>query len=359
MIPLARPRFSQADLDAVARVLDSGMLVQGERVAAFEEGLAERTSRRFAVAVSSGTAALELGLTALGVGPGDEVLCPALTWPSPAHAVQRVGARVVLVDVDASDWNGDPARYSDARTGRTKLAIVIDQFGNPVRRAALRAALGDLPILEDAACGLGSHFEDGPCGSFGAISTLSFHPRKILTTGEGGACLTDDPALAERLRVLRNHGQAGPGEFVESAGNHRLTELAAALGLGQLARLDVMLEQRAKLAARYELGFASLGAQLRSQRVPEGCRTNRQTVGVVLGQNCARPALVLERLRERGVGAGRLSYDLSLVPYFEALARASVAAEIQERGIALPLFEDMQPEQVDEVLEALAESIEP
>ncbi|HEX5659048.1 MAG TPA: aminotransferase class I/II-fold pyridoxal phosphate-dependent enzyme, partial [Polyangiales bacterium] len=200
MIPLTVPALGSEEIAAAERVLRSGMLVQGREVQQFESELAQRTQRRHAIAVSSGTAALELALRALGVGPGDEVLVPALTWPSPGHAVLAVGASVGLVDVDPEEWNAHAFELGP----RTRAVIAIDQFGNPARQREL-ASLA-VPLIVDAACSLGSSYEGRPCGSFGAIATMSFHPRKVLTTGEGGACLTDDDALAERISVLANYG---------------------------------------------------------------------------------------------------------------------------------------------------------
>ncbi|NOY90130.1 MAG: DegT/DnrJ/EryC1/StrS aminotransferase family protein [Deltaproteobacteria bacterium] len=357
MIPLARPQLGKTEARAVQEVLESGMLVQGQRVSAFECELALRAGREFAVAVSSGTSALLLGLQALGVGAGDEVLCPALSWPSPAHAIRLLGATPVLVDVDPEDWNGAPEAYAEARSSRTKLALVIDQFGNPVRRAELDDVVGDLPVVEDAACALGSHFEDAPCGSFGVLSTLSFHPRKLLTTGEGGACLTDDAELAARLRALRNHGQSAPGEFLEAAGNHRMTEIAAAIGLCQLARLDAMLDQRAKLAERYVAALEALALDLRVQRSPRGVRSNRQTMAVWLPDSAPPRPEVMQRMRDLGVGAGILSYSLARLPHLLCPAETPVADALADRGLALPLFEGMSAQEVDQVVEALKQAL--
>ena len=305
MIRLAKPWIGEDELRAVAAVLESGQLVQGELVARFELAVAALVGRRHAIAVSSGTAALQLALKVLQVGPGDEVLCPALSWPSPAHAVRMAGAKVQFVDVDSDEWNSHESAFRQARTANTKAAIVIDQFGNPARAAEIRDALGALPIVEDAACALGSRFAGGPCGSLGKVSTLSFHPRKILTTGEGGMCLTDDDDLADKLRTLRNHGQLG-GEFVVAAGNFRMTEMAAALGLAQLQRLDEIVSRRRELAALYR---NALGELVGLQSTPPGAESNYQTFGVVLPQGRNRAA-VREKLRERNIEAGLLSFAM-------------------------------------------------
>ncbi len=360
MIPLTVPALGIEEISAVERVLRSGMLVQGKEVEAFEAELCRRTSRKHAVAVANGTVALELALRVLGIGPADEVLCPNLTWPSPAHAIRAVGATVVLVDVDPSEWNVTAEALRAAVTPRTKAAIVIDQFGNPARHAAIAQALPGLALIVDAACSLGSSYQGAPCGSHGIVACTSFHPRKVLTTGEGGALFLDDDALDKTLRALRNHGQAAPGSFVCASGNARLTEMAAAMGRAQLEKLDALCAARRRLAARVFEAVPSLSGQ----RAPEGSSPNHQTLGVLIGErgagSAARDAFI-EALSQRGVQAGRLSYALHTLPQFaeeaEAARRAqrdlSVSADIAARGLALPLFPGMSEEQLAQLVEAL------
>jgi perosamine synthetase len=349
LIRLAKPWIGEDEQRAVAAVLESGQLVQGALVERFEQAVAALIGRRHAVAVSSGTAALQLALRALQVGPGDEVLCPALSWPSPAHAARVAGAKVRFVDVDADEWNSTAEALREARNGNTRAAIVIDQFGNPSRAEQIRDALGALPIIEDAACALGSRFASGPCGSLGKVSCLSFHPRKILTTGEGGMCLTDEDDVAEKLRMLRNHGQLG-GEFVVAAGNSRMTEIAAALGLAQLQRLGEILSRRRELAALYR---EALGDEMDVQSTPDGSESNYQTFGVVLPQGHDRNT-VREKLRERGVEAGLLSFAIhKLGSFVGSEVSLPMAEHIAERGVALPLYPQMRNAQVDEVVTSL------
>ena len=364
MIPLTIPALGTDELEACARVLRSGMLVQGAEVRAFEAALAARTSRAHAVAVGSGTVALELALRALGVGPGDEVLCPALTWPSPAHAVLAVGAEVVLVEVDPHEWNAGERAFERARTPRTKAAIVIDQFGNPARHEPIAAALPDLPRIVDAACSLGATYAGRACGSQGVIACTSFHPRKVLTTGEGGACLTDDAALAERLRALRNHGQQAPGQFVCASGNHRMTELAAAIGRVQLDKLEAIVARRRLLASR--IAAALPGA--RFQRSPEAGVANHQTLGILVGRSGAGTGTrdrLIAHLHEAGVQAGPLSYALHTLPQLATAARTArergealaTARDIAERGLALPLYPSMDDATCAALIEKLARAL--
>jgi perosamine synthetase len=361
MIPLTRPLLGPPEHAAVARVLDSGMLVQGAQVAAFEAAVAAQTGRRHAVAVSSGTGALSLALAALDVGPGDEVLCPDLSWPSPAHAILARGAEPALVDVDVRQWNATPEALASARGERTRAAILIDQFGNPSRAAQAARLLQGLPLIVDAACSLGSRIDGAPCGSLGVIACTSFHPRKVITTGEGGMCLTDDDALAERLRALRNHGQSAPGQFACASTNYRLTEMAGAMGVEQMKRLPEIVRRRRALAEPYLQALPQLGLQ--PQLEPEGGEANRQTLGVLLpeGWDEDARARLIESLRARGVQAGLLSYAIHELPHIARWAAAARdagralhgASAIARRGMALPLFPHMGEQAVTEVIDTL------
>lgn len=366
MIPLTVPALGDEEVAASARVLRSGMLVQGREVQAFESALALSAHRRHAIAVGSGTAALELALRALEVRAGDEVLCPALTWPSPAHAVLGSGAELGLVEVDRDEWNATEQGFAAARTARTRAAIVIEQFGYPARHAAIEAALPGVALIVDAACSLGASYAGAPCGSHGIIACTSFHPRKVLTTGEGGACLTDDDLLAERLRALRNHGQTLPGVFVCAAGNQRMTELAGAIGSVQMHKLPHLVAARRRLAEQIRSAFPGRSWQ----RAASHAEPNQQTLGLLvgpLGQGSGERDRVLNALREAGVQSGALSYALHRLPQFERAARAAesagrsleVARDIAERGLALPLFPSMTEGQVERVIEGLRKALSP
>lgn len=360
MIPLARPWLDEHELDAVAEVLRSGMLVQGAVVARFEAALAERCGRRFAVAVSNGTSALGLTYRALGLRPGDTIAVPALTWPSPAHAALELGLQVRLADVDPETWNVSAVTLAElgaATVGDVKLVVAVDQFGNPLPDDLARSLA--VPLVEDAACAIGSVLRGGrPCGSLGVASCLSFHPRKLVTTGEGGAVLTDDEGLAETLRALRNHGQSTPGTFVCASGNHRLGELQAALGLAQLAKLDAMIARRREHAEVMREGIRrGCGERLRFQRELEGARGNVQTLGAVLADGLDRERF-FEGMRAREVQAGILSYDLGAIGTVPGAAPTPNASETVARGIALPLYPQMSEDERARVIEATCAAVE-
>ena len=375
MIRLTRPWLGPEEEGAVADVLRSGMLVQGARVAEFERAVGAYTGRQHAIAVTNGTSALMLALEALGIGPGSRVLVPNLTWPSPAHAVLDLGATPVLVDVDLREWNAGPDEMAAALIthGPIAAAIAIDQFGNPARATEIasaleRAAGKPVPLVVDAACSLGSSYQGAPCGGSGVIACTSFHPRKVITTGEGGMCLTNDEALAERLRELRNHGQGAPGgavtpgRFARASGNHRMSEIGAALGLEQMKRLDAIVKARRDLTQHYQPALEALGLLL--QQEPPGGVTNRQTLGALLPEPCtaAERDELITALQARGVQAGALSYALNTLPHLATLPSAQAALfscseAIVRRGLALPLYPGMSRADQDAVIAAVFASL--
>ena len=349
-IPIAKPELGAEEIAAVSCVLESGMLISGRLVEEFERGLAERCGRKHAIAVANGTAALELALRALNINSG-EVLVPAMSWPSPAHVAAWVGATPRLVDIDRDTWNGEAPGLAAARTDATTAVVAIDQFGVPADQLAIAAAFPDLPIIEDSACAIGSTLGGRACGSFGDISCLSFHPRKVLTTGEGGACLTDDDQLAERLRIFRNHGQRAVGDFVEPGPNERLTEMQAAIGLVQLDRLDGMITRRREIADGYRQVLPGLGIGF--QQHPTDAKVNEQTFGAIVPEGTDRDAVVAA-MQEQGVGAGILSYAMTRIGSLVDLGQsAPIAEEIVDRGFALPVHTAMSDEDVADVITAL------
>lgn len=358
MIRLAQPFTDDDEALAVRMTLDSRMLVQGARVAQFEAEVAARLGDPppEAFAVTNGTVALELALAVAGVGPGDEVIVPAVSWPSPGHAVILRGATPVLVDVEPDTWNLDPALAAEARTPRTRAVIAIDQFGVAADVPRLREALPGLAVVEDAACALGSSLRGVACGALGDIATFSFHPRKVITTGEGGMVTTRDAAWAARLRALRNHGQATPGDFIEAGSNARMSEIQAAIGSAQMAKLDRILSRRRELAARIR-GALSLPWQ----RAPEGAVVNHQTLGFALApRGDLREARdrVIAALRADGIEAGILSYALHRLPAFarfevNASRRFPVAESVVDGGVAAPLHPWMSDDDAEAVIRGL------
>lgn len=350
-IRLAFPQIDERARQDVLSVLDSGRLVAGPRVAAFEAALCDLTGRHHAVATSSGTAALVCAMRAMGVGAGDVVVVPAFTFPAPAMAAAFLGAEVRLCDVDPRTFNLNEKTLDASLDQDVKLVVAIDQFGNPCPAPALEARCkkDGIPLLVDAACSIGATLDGRPCGSFGDAAIFSFHPRKIVTTGEGGVVLTDDGEMAKALRQVRNIGLES-GSFASIGINLRPSEVGAAIGNVQLAKLDALLATRSELAASYR------GLPLAFQHSLPGAVPNHQTLAVEISMEEAgklRSGLI-EFLGENGVEANIASYGLSRV---ESLARSfswddtqvPVSARLDETAVALPLHEGMTRGDVAEV----------
>ena len=361
MIRLADPRFGDAEIQAATRVLRSGYLVQGPQVQRFEALVAQAAETRHAVAVSSGTAALHLALLALDVGPGDEVIVPDFSFPATANSVEITGARAVLADVDSDTFNVTADTVARAITPRTKVIMPVHAFGLPVDMDALStlATSHGIKVVEDAACALGARWRSRACGSFGVMAAFSFHPRKIVTTGEGGAVTTDDAALADRLRTLRNHGQAsrdGTTEFVAAGFNYRLTEFQGAIGVVQMARLREALRHRADVAAQYTRELSGLSG-VRLPTVPSGAEPAWQSYVLRVPAD-VRNAL-RARLFARGVETSIGTWSASTQPRYRGYSNPLPprSLEVFEATLALPLHEGIGPAEVSEVTQAVAVSL--
>lgn len=278
VIPIAKPALDEAELRAVAGPLTDGWVVQGPRVKAFEERFAAFTGAPHAVATSSCTTALHLALLALDIGPGDEVVVPALSWVATANAVEMCGARPVFCDVDPETWNLDLSQVESKLGPRTRAIIAVHLFGLPCDVPALAALAPGVPILEDAACGFGAYIGGRHVGTFGYAGCFSFHPRKAITTGEGGMVTTDREDLAARCRSLRDHGASAPRggatgallpEFDEVGYNYRLTDIQGAIGVAQMDKAAWILAGRHRCAEAYDTRLAGLAA-LRLPVTPPG-----------------------------------------------------------------------------------------
>lgn len=272
-IPIARTALTDGEIDSVLEPLRSGWLVQGPKVRQFEEHWCAFTGAAHAVAVSNCTAALELALVALGVGPEDEVIVPAFTWISTANVVEHLGARVVFCDIDLSTFNLDVADMAARITPRTKAVIPVHLFGLCADMDAVLAVTQPrgIALVEDAACGFGALHRGRHAGTMGEAGCFSFHPRKAITTGEGGMITTGDAGLAEKVRRLRDHGAAmsdlqrhlGARPYLladhpDAGYNQRMTDVQAALGTAQMRRAADICRERRAIAARFDTAFAGL-----------------------------------------------------------------------------------------------------
>ena len=343
LVRLAWPQLGEAELAEVAEVLESGQLTMGPKVEQFERGLAEVCRTEHAVVVSSGTAALHLAVLALGIGAGDEVLVPAYTFPATANVVALAGAKPVLADVDPATMNLDAAKLEVGP--RTKAIIAVDLFGRPARIDELPEAV---PVLEDAAGALGAKRGGKPCGGLGALGCLSFHPRKILTTGEGGAVTSNDAELADAVRRLRHHGIEPRGEFEiwRPGFNYRLSDILCAIGIPQLARLDELLAARARIAAGYT---ERLDGVVETPSADEGDVHGWQAYVIQVDG----AADVISALRERGIEAQVGTYALHRLAAYREQGDFPGASRVFERAVALPFHTRLTEHDLERVTEDL------
>jgi perosamine synthetase len=346
VIRLAWPDLGEEELAAIAEVLESGQLTMGPKVVEFEDGLASACEVEHAVAVSSGTAALHLAMLALEIGPGDEVIVPAYTFPATANVVALVGAAPVLADVDAETMNVRPEAVAAAVTERTRAVIVVHLFGRPAPWEEVAAAVPEgVELVEDAAGALGARRRAAACGGLGRLGCLSFHPRKIVTTGEGGAVTTNDDGLAERIRTMRHHGWHGV-EMPAPGLNYRLSDVLCALGIPQLRRLEALLADRERLAAAYA---ERLEGMVEIPSAGGGDRHGWQAYVVQLdGRDDA-----LAALRDAGIQAQIGTYALHRLGAYAGHGDFRGADAAYERALALPFHNRLGEADVDRVAEVL------
>lgn len=349
MIRLAWPDVGPEEAAAAAEVLQGGQLTMGEKVVEFEEELARACGVEHAAAVSSGTAALHLAVLSLGIGEGDEVIVPDYTFPATANVVALAGARPVLVDVDPKTMNVDPGRVYDAVTPRTRAVLAVHLFGRPLDWEELQNAVPpDVHLVEDAAGALGATWRGMPCGGLGELGCISFHPRKIVSTGEGGAVTTGNGELADAVRRLRNHGAPTSGDFdvVEPGFNYRLSDVLCAIGLVQLRRLDELWEARNQLAKAY-------GERLEGiVEVPgpeKGDRHGWQAYVVQLDRRDA----ALSALREAGIQAQIGTYAVHRLTAYRDQGPFPGADSCYERALALPFHSRLTESDLDRVASVL------
>lgn len=370
-IPLTRPLFGPEEEAAVAEVLRSGWVTQGPKVAEFERVVAHYVGAGEAVAVSSCTTALHLALVASGVGPGDEVICPSHTFIATANAIRYCGATPVMVDILPETFTLDPARVDEAVSKRTKAILPVHQ-GVPADLAEIQeiASRRGLLVIEDAAPALGCEYRGRKIGGSGNLACFSFHPRKILTTGEGGMITCDDSTLAGRLRRLRHHGMSvsdldrhaarGPvfEEYSEVGFNYRMTDLQAAIGLVQMTRLDGILAERRRLAIRYRQALAKDVPWLQTPDCPPDRTHSYQSF--ITRMRPEAPVSrdeVIRALGESGIAAKRGIMNCHQEPaYMEGCRHGPLPhseAALAE-CLILPLFPGMTDAQVERVVKAIA-----
>ncbi|WP_374968286.1 DegT/DnrJ/EryC1/StrS family aminotransferase [Terrabacter sp. BE26] len=368
-IAMTQPWFDEREVVAAAAAVQSGWASQGARVIEFEAAVAALVHVPYTVAVSSCTAALHLGMVAYGVGPGDDVVVPSLSFVATANAVRFVGARPVFADVDPRHHNITAATVEQALTPATKAVIAVDQYGTPADMEPIRALARErgLSVVEDAACAIGSVYRGRPVGAASDFAAFSFHPRTLLVTGEGGMVTTSDPGLAERVRRLRQHGMSVSTfhrhheqrpvteEYLETGYNYRLTDIQAAIGVVQAEKLHSMVTRRRELAAVYHELLAGVpGLQMVTD--PEHGESSYQSFWVMLPDDfpLSRGELlaVLKRYRINGRPGISCAHQ---EPAFSDLDPVTlpVSERIARRSVLLPMFHAMTREDQQRVADVV------
>ena len=376
LLPYGRHEIDDDDVAAVTRVLRSDWLTGGPLVTEFEAAFAQMTGASHAVAVSNGTAALHAAMFALGIGPGDEVIVPPMTFAASANAVVYQGGTPVFADVDPGTLLIDPATTAAAITPRTRAIVAVDYAGQPCDYDALRSVIGDRPIaiVADACHSIGARERGRPVGTLADLNTFSLHPVKHVTTGEGGVITTADPALATRMRTFRNHGittdhrqrseqSSWIYEIVELGYNYRLTDIQCALGISQLAKLPARIERRQAIAREYDRAFAQI-----PEVSPLALRPDVSHAFHLYMVQVDTPALTCDRatvfnaLRREGIGVNVHYIPVHLHPFYRQRfglgpGLCPVAEAAYEQLITLPMFPGMNARDVQDVIEAVTKVV--
>ena len=371
-INISLPSTGEEEWQAIREPLMTGWLTQGPKVAALEQAFAKRHQVKQAIATTSCTTALHLILVALGIGAGDEVIVPAFTWVSTANVVLYTGAKPIFVDVDSTTFNLDIKQVEAKLTSQTKAIIPVHLFGLCADIDALAAVAPGIPIIEDAACAAGSDYKGNPAGSLGIAGAFSFHPRKSITTGEGGIITTNDEALAEKIRMLRNHGASISEEqrhlgykpyilpdFNLLGFNYRMTDLQGAVGLVQLGKLDKFIKERQRWADFYCRELADV-EWLRTPIVPDDYSHSWQAY-VCYVDEAEAPASrneIMEVLQAQGISTRPGTHAVHMLGYYKDRYQFNPedypgARNCDRFSMAIPLHNRMTAEDYQYVVESL------
>lgn len=372
-MPIALPSVGDDEWQALKGPIESGWLTQGPKVAEFESAFARRHGARRAIAVTSCTTGLHLALTAMGIGPGDEVIVPSFTWVATANAVLHCGADLVLADVDTDTYNVTPDTVAAVATERTRAVIPVHLFGLCADVDALRSVVpSQVQVLEDAACAVGAALRGRSAGSLGEAAVFSLHPRKVITTGEGGVVTTSDTTLAQRAETLRNHGASIPEEIRHGGSrphampdhdvlgfNYRMSDLQGALGLSQLAKLDGLIVQRQAWADRYREALSDI-AWLTPPSVPDEYRHGWQAYVCTVDQECAPRSRddIMDSLHACGVQSRPGTHAVHMLKYYRQRFGYQpedfpVSRACAEWTLAIPLHNRLTVEDFEHVVKSL------
>lgn len=368
MIPIAKPYLTEDEAKAAYDTILTGWITQGPKVAEFERKFVEYTGANYAVAVSNCTTALHLAMIVSGIGPGDEVICPSMSYIATANCIKYVGATPVFAEVDPVTYNLDPADAESRITPKTKAILLVHQIGMPADIDAFReiAARRGLKLIEDAACAAGSEYKGEKIGSHSSLVCFSFHPRKVITTGDGGMITTDNEDYYNRLRLLRQHGMSVNDrvrhesnklifeDHIEVGYNYRLTDIQAAVGICQLEKLNWIVSERRKIAMRYNHAFNHFDC-LRLPTEQEGYFSNYQSYSIYLKENCpvSRNDL-MQKLLDLGISSRRgIMTSHRETAYKNLNLSLPVSEDAADRSVILPLFVPMNDDSIIKVINAL------
>lgn len=371
-IPISLPVTGEEEWQATREPLMNGWLTSGPKVREFEELFAQRHNVKHALAVTSATTALHLALVALEVGSGDEVIVPAFTWVSTANVVLYCGATVVFADVDPITFNMDPEDLKKRISPKTKAIIPVHLFGLCANMDAIKSIAGDIPLVEDGACAAGAAYKGVPAGALGTIGCFSFHPRKSVTTGEGGMITTNDDHLADVISMLRNHGASISEEqrhygsrpyilpdFNMLGFNYRMTDLQAAVGVVQIKKLDTFIEEREKWAAWYSEQLKSI-SWLRTPQFGSEYKHGWQSFVTFVDESKAPFSRneIMEKLQENGISTRPGTHAVHMLNFYAQKYNLKPsdypgAQAANDFSMAIPLHNRMVVEDYHYVLEVL------
>lgn len=368
MIPIAKPYLTKEEAQAAYDTILTGWITQGPKVQEFEEKFAAYTGAKYAVAVSNCTTALHLAMIVAGIGPGDEVICPSMSYIATANAIKYVGATPVFAEVLPETYNIDPVDVKKKITEKTKAILIVHQIGMPADIDAFQKLCDTygLKLIEDAACAAGSAYKGKKIGSHSELVCFSFHPRKVISTGDGGMITTNREGYYNRLKLLRQHGMSVNDrirhkankvifeDHIEVGYNYRMTDIQAAVGIKQLEKLDWIVTERRKIAAIYHDAFKDLDFV----RIPfenEGYFSNYQSYSIYLKKSCpVNRNELMQELLEKGIASRRgIMNSHREIAYKDEYGSISlpVSEDLQDNSIILPLYVPMDNESVKYVVE--------
>jgi len=368
MIPIAKPYLTKKEAKAAYDTILTGWITQGPRVAEFEEKFAAYTGAKYAVAVSNCTTALHLAMIVSGIGAEDEVICPSLSYIATANSIKYTGAKPVFAEVNPATYNLDIADVEKKITDKTKGILLVHQIGMPADIDAFKelAAKHQLKLIEDAACAAGSAYKGSKIGSHSGLVCFSFHPRKVISTGDGGMITTNNEAYYQRMKLLRQHGMSVNDrvrhesakiifeDHLELGYNYRMTDIQASVGIKQLEKLDWIVAKRRKIALKYHKAFKGIDC-IRLPVEKKGYQSNYQSYSIYLKPECriSRNDL-MQAMLDAGISTRRgIMTTHRETAYKSEYAAVSlpVSEDASDRSIILPLYIPMKDEDVDKVID--------